>query len=96
MGRVFNFKLDSFGVVNDVHGTLACTHLMLKTRPRFRPVGLSLSMAASSFRIRLGYHKTRGGWEASRLIHRDITTIKDKNFIAISQGILKWEVSLYH
>ncbi len=61
MGRVFNFKLDSFGVVKDDHGTLACTHLMLKTRPRFRPVGLSLSLAESSFRIRFSYSKTRGG-----------------------------------
>jgi hypothetical protein len=45
LARVFNFKLDSFGDVKYVPGTHACTHLKLKTRPRFRPVGLGLSVA---------------------------------------------------
>ncbi len=29
LGRVFNFKLDSFGVVKDVHGTHVCAYLKL-------------------------------------------------------------------
>jgi hypothetical protein len=43
-GRVFNFKLDRFGVVQNVHGMPACAYLKLKTWPRFCPVSLSLSM----------------------------------------------------
>ncbi len=47
LGRVFNFKLDSYAVVKDVHCTHACTYLNLKTWPRFRPVSLSSSMVCS-------------------------------------------------
>jgi hypothetical protein len=44
LGRVFNYKFGCFG---DVHGLIYVDtrpHLTLKTRPRFRPVSLSLSM----------------------------------------------------
>ncbi len=37
LGQVFNFKLYTFGVVNNVHCAHACTYLKLKTRPRFCP-----------------------------------------------------------
>jgi hypothetical protein len=42
LGRVFNFKLGL------IHARLS---LELKTRPRFRPVSLSLSMASVMFPI---------------------------------------------
>ncbi len=44
LSRLFHFK---FGCFNDVHGLMyadARPHLLLKTRPRFSPVSLSLTM----------------------------------------------------
>jgi hypothetical protein len=46
LDRVFNFKLGCF---DDVHVLIyadARPHLQLKTRPRFSPVSLSLSMVS--------------------------------------------------
>jgi hypothetical protein len=43
-GQVFHFKLDSFAVIKEVHGAKARPCLKLKTRPRFYPASLSLSM----------------------------------------------------
>jgi hypothetical protein len=44
LGRVFNYKLGCFGDVHVLNYVDACPHLKLKTRPRFSPVSLSLSM----------------------------------------------------
>jgi hypothetical protein len=46
LGRVFDFKLGCFDDVQVLIYVDACPHLWLKTRPRFSPVILSLSMAA--------------------------------------------------
>jgi hypothetical protein len=44
LGRVFNFKLDCFVVYNCMAYIQVLPSLQWKTRPRFRPVSLSLSM----------------------------------------------------
>jgi hypothetical protein len=44
LGRVFNFKLGCLDDVRVVIYADARQHLQLKTRPRFSPVSLSLSM----------------------------------------------------
>jgi hypothetical protein len=43
-GRVFNSKLGCFDDVRVLVYADACPHLLLKTRSRFSPVSLSLSM----------------------------------------------------
>jgi hypothetical protein len=43
--QVFNYKLGCFGDMHILNCVGTCPHLELKTWPRFRPVGYSLSMA---------------------------------------------------
>jgi hypothetical protein len=43
LGRVFNFKLDSFADMNELYGANAKPCLKLKLGPRFCPASLSLS-----------------------------------------------------
>jgi hypothetical protein len=44
LGQVFNFKIDCFDDEHVLIYTEACPYLYLKTRPRFSPVSLSLSI----------------------------------------------------
>jgi hypothetical protein len=51
LGQLFNFKLGSFAVWEDVRDANARPHLKLKTQPRFHPARLSLSMFAVRARL---------------------------------------------
>ncbi len=49
-GQVFKFKLGSFSVIKEVHGAKAHPCPKLKTRPRFCPPSLGLSMESAKWK----------------------------------------------